>query len=126
SFNTGVVNHTLVTGFSFAHETYTLDTSNLFRNPDGTNPFVAPEHLPFMDIYNPDSRYTGPINKTLSGRTDGELDNRALYAFDTLKFNDQWMLNLGARYERNEGSSTIYSVSSTGSNIGQITAANAP
>lgn len=126
SFNTGVIGHTLVTGFSFMHETYNLDVSSLFRNPDGTNPFVAPEHLPFMDLYNPDSRYTGPINKTLTGRTDGELDNRALYAFDTLKFGDKWMLSLGARYERNEGSSTAYTVSTAGSNIGQITGASAP
>jgi catecholate siderophore receptor len=126
SFNTGVVAHTLVAGFSFMHETYDLDTSNLFRNADGTNPYAAPEHLPFMNIERPDSRYTGPINKTLTGRTAGELDNRALYAFDTLKFGEQWMLSLGARYERNEGRSTVYNVSTSGSTIGQVTGANPP
>jgi catecholate siderophore receptor len=126
NFNTGAIAHTLVTGLSFMHETFELDTSTLFRNPDGSNPYAAPNHLPFMDLYDPDSRYTGPINKLLTGKTDGELDNRALYAFDTLKFGEKWMLNLGARYERNEGSSTTYTVSSTGANIGQVTGAAAP
>ncbi len=126
TFSTGPVQHTLVTGFSFMHETFELDVSSLFRNPDGTNPYAAPAHLPFMDIYNPDSYYTGPINRTLTAKTDGELDNRALYAFDTLKFGEKWMLSLGARYERNEGSSTAYTVSSTGTNIGQITGAGVP
>ncbi|MBN8482661.1 MAG: TonB-dependent siderophore receptor [Xanthomonadales bacterium] len=126
NFSTGAVQHTLVTGFSLTHETFTLDTSSVFRNADGSNPYAAPNHLPFMDLYDPDSLYTGPYNKTLTGKTDGELDNRALYAFDTLKFGEQWLLSLGARYERNEGSSTAYTVSTTGSNIGQITGANAP
>ena len=125
-FATGAVQHALVTGFSFSSEKFELDSSNLFRNADGSNPYAAPNHLPFMDIGNPDSVYTGPVNRTLTGKTDGELDNRALYAFDTLKFGERWSLNLGARYERNEGSSTIYTVSTTGSNIGAITGAAAP
>lgn len=115
SFATGAIQHTLVTGLSFSHETFALDTGTVFRNPDGSNPYSpAPLHLPFMDIYNPDSYYTGPINKFLTAKTDGELDNQALYAFDTLKFSEQWMLNLGARYERNDGSSSAYTVSNVG------------
>lgn len=136
SFATGAIEHTLVTGFSFAHETFTLDTSNDFRNADGTNPFVAPAHLPFMDLYHPDSTYAGPIHRTLTGKTDGELDNAALYVFDTLKFNQQWQFNAGVRFERNEGSSTTYIVQAAAADggpppagspaIGAITGANAP
>ncbi len=113
-FSTGPVKHSLVTGVSFSRETFDLDTSNLFRNADGTNPFVAtpfdPAHLPFMDIANPDSLYAGPINKTLIGRTEGTLSNQAVYAFDTIEFNEQWLLNLGARYEHNEGDSASWDV----------------
>lgn len=133
SFGTGAIDHTLVSGFSFAHETYTLDTSNDFRNADGSNPFVT-SGLPLMDLYNPSSSYNGPIHRTLTGKTDGELDNAALYVFDTLKFSEQWQLNAGVRYEKNEGSSTVYTITQAtaaggvpaGGTIGAITGANAP
>ncbi|MEH6417717.1 TonB-dependent receptor [Pseudomonas sp. CGJS7] len=101
NFSTGPVEHTLVAGFSILHETFDLDVTSDFRNPNGTNPYI--NGLPQMNIARPDHIYTGPINRTLTGRTEGELDNRALYVFDTLKFNEQWQLSLGARYERNEG-----------------------
>ncbi|PZQ19698.1 MAG: TonB-dependent siderophore receptor [Rhodanobacter denitrificans] len=125
-FTTGPVSHTLVTGVSLLHEKFDLDTGSVFRNADGSNPFTAPEHLPFMDIYDPDSYYTGPYNYFRTGKTRGELDNRAIYAFDTIKFNEQWQLSLGARYERNEGSSTAYTVSTAAGSVGQITGAAAP
>ncbi|WP_306673834.1 TonB-dependent receptor, partial [Tahibacter caeni] len=125
-FDTGSVGHTLVTGFSLLHESYTLDGSNEFRNADGSNPYAAPNHLPFTDPFHPDTWYTGPRNRTRTSKVDGELDNAAVYAFDTLKFSEQWQLNLGARYERNEGSSTTYTVSTAAGSIGTITGASAP
>ncbi len=135
-FSTGGIEHTVVAGLSFSHETFELDTSSDFRNADGTNPFVAPNHLPFMEIANPDSAYAGPVNRTLTGKTDGELDNAALYVFDTLKFNEHWWFNAGVRYEHVEGSSTIYTVQQAATNgglpaaglpaIGTITGASAP
>ncbi|TWI00298.1 catecholate siderophore receptor [Luteimonas cucumeris] len=128
-FATGAVEHALVAGVSFSRETFDLDTSNLFRNADGSNPFTAPNHLPFMDIFNPDSYYTGPINRTLTGKTSGRLSNQAAYVFDTIKFNEQWMLNLGARYEQNQGDTTPYTIStapgSIGANLGKDTHARA-
>ena len=123
-FNTGSVEHALVAGVSFSQETFDLDTSNLFRNADGSNPYLAPNHLPFMDIYNPDSLYTGPINKTLVGRTTGTLSNQAVYVFDTLKFNDKLSLNLGARYEHNEGDSGIWVVNTVAGPTGPIGTVN--
>ncbi len=104
TFDTGAIEHNLVAGFSILHEEFDLDVTSDFRNPDGSNPFLG--GLPQMNIANPDHIYRGPINRTLTGRTEGELDNRAVYVFDTLKFNEQWQLSLGARYERNEGKTT--------------------
>lgn len=121
NFATGPVEHTLVTGFSLMHESYALDGTAEFRNPDGSNPFTAPNHLPFMDIYNPDNYYTGPRNRTLTSKADGELDNAALYVFDTMKFSEQWQLNLGTRFEHNEGSTTNYTVTN-----GAVSGASAP
>nr|WP_298133935.1 TonB-dependent siderophore receptor [uncultured Pseudoxanthomonas sp.] len=97
-FNTGSVEHALVAGASFMHETYELDNGNSQRNADGTSPVY-----PVMDIHAPDNVYRGSVNYVRAGRTDGTLDNQALYVFDTLKFNPQWELALGARYEHNEG-----------------------
>ncbi|MEO8669992.1 MAG: TonB-dependent siderophore receptor [Tahibacter sp.] len=120
NFHSGAVEHTIVNGFSFMHETFRFDGSNEYRNPDGSSPFVAPNHFPFMNIANPDNFYSGPRTRTRTGKSDGDLDNAALYSFDTLKFSDQWSLNLGARYERNEGSNTLYTVSTTAGAAGPI------
>lgn len=104
NFVTGAVEHDLVVGLSLAHETFDLATGNSLRNPDGTTPA-----RPLKSIADPDSNWTGPVNFIVSGTTDGELDNRALYAFDTLKFTPQWWLSLGMRYEHNEGSTSSIS-----------------
>lgn len=134
TFPTGGIEHTMVTGFAFSHETYTLTSTNEFRNPDGTNPYAS--GMPLTDMYNPDNVYRGPINRTLSGKNDGELDNVALYVFDTLEFSKQWQLNGGIRYEQNEGSTLTYTVQGPASDgglppagsppIGTITGASAP
>ncbi|GMU45066.1 MAG: TonB-dependent receptor [Xanthomonadales bacterium] len=97
-FDTGGIAHDLVLGFSLSDESFALDSGNSLRNPDGS--VVA---LPRMDLYHPDTRYTGPVNFIRTALQRGELDNRAVYALDTLNFNEQWLLNLGARWERNEG-----------------------
>lgn len=135
SFATGAIEHVVVAGFSFSHETFELETSSALRNANGTNPYVAPAHLPFMDLFDPDSTYRGPINRTRTGKTDGEMDNAALYLFDTLKFSEQWQLNAGVRYERVDGGTTLYTVQQAAANgglptgstaIGTITGASAP
>jgi catecholate siderophore receptor len=99
-FATGSVGHALVAGVSFSHETFDLDTSNLLRNADG-----SPVPLPVMRLTKPDSLWRGPVNRFLTGRSAGTQDNQAIYVFDTLEFNEHWLLNLGARYEHNEGNS---------------------
>ncbi len=110
-FSTGAVEHALVAGVSFTHETYDLDTGNSQRTAAG----VAPTY-PAMDLHRPDNLYTGPVNYIRSGMTEGELSNQAAYVFDTLKFGPQWQLNLGARYEHNEGStrSTTFATPAAG------------
>lgn len=104
-FSTGSIEHALVTGVSFSHESFALDSGAVLRNADG-----SPATLPLLGIANPDSLYTGPYSFFLTGRTEGSLDNQAVYAFDTLEFNEKWMLNLGARYEHNEGDSATWNI----------------
>ena len=116
-FATGTVEHALVAGISVASETFSLDSGNVQRNANGTTPTY-----PLMDLHDPNNVYTGPINYTRTGLTQGELENRALYVFDTLTFGPRWELSLGARYENNEGNTVATTVSGTGANIGQATA----
>lgn len=106
-FDTGGVAHSLVAGFSVSHETYELANGNSLRNPDGATPNPV---LPLMDIRNPDSNWTGPVNFIVSGRTNGELDNQALYVFDTLQFSPKWEFSAGLRYEHNDGRAVSQSV----------------
>lgn len=98
-FDTGTIRHDLVAGVSFTQEDFDLTSGSSLRNDD----YVLPA-LPPMSIANPDSLYTGRVKFIANSRQQGELDNRALYVFDTLKFNEQWQFNAGVRYERNEGS----------------------
>lgn len=136
-FNTGAIAHTFVSGLALSHESYSLTGSSQYRNADGTNPFAAPGYFPFTPIGDPDSFFTGPSNRTLTSKVDGDLDNAAVYAFDNLKFSEHWEANLGVRWEHNDASATTYNVKTftaptvanpdpDNSNIGQITGANAP
>ncbi|KGQ17736.1 TonB-dependent outer membrane receptor [Lysobacter dokdonensis DS-58] len=107
-FETAGIEHALVAGFSISSESFDLDTGGLFpRRANGTN---AP--LPPMSISDPNNIYTGPRNYTRASITEGSLDNQSAYLFDTLKFDERWMLNLGARWEHNKGDSIVdtYSV----------------
>jgi len=122
-FTAGGIEHHLVAGLAFSHESFELETARLLRNANGSDTGLT---LPLMDLYHPNSIYTGPLRYTLIGKTDGEQDNAAAYLFDTLTFNEHWQINLGARYEHNEGSSTVYTVSTALPNIGAITGAAAP
>ncbi len=108
-FNTGFIQHTLVTGIALTREEYEADTGNWMRTSSGAT-VVAPP----VSISNPDSTWNGPVNFTKTAHIDGELNNRAAYAFDTLKLNDQWEVNGGVRYERNEGSSVTDAIATTG------------
>jgi catecholate siderophore receptor len=117
NFRTGGIEHDLVSGFSISHESFDLSTGNVLRNANGSNPFPVPPAgpgLPVLDLYDPDTLWTGPVNYIASSQQRGELDNRALYAVDTLKFSEAWQLNLGARYERNEGSHRTDTIATNG------------
>ena len=67
----------------------------------------------------------------LTGRTAGTLTNQAVYVFDTLKFGERVLLNLGARYERNDGANNTWAVKTydaepgaDNSGLGEVTARN--
>jgi catecholate siderophore receptor len=51
-----------------------------------------------LDDPTPDDAWTGTISRNYAG-TDTSSTTRALYAFDTLELDPQWLLNLGLRYD---------------------------
>lgn len=108
-FSTGFVEHTLVTGIAISREEYEADTGKWLTNANGST--IVPPPVSFSD---PNSEWTGPVNFTRAAHIDGALNNRAAYAFDTLKLNPQWEINGGLRYEHNAGSSVTNAYSSTG------------
>jgi catecholate siderophore receptor len=119
-FDTGSVGHALVAGFSFSREDFDLDTGRIFRNADGT--VIT---LPPMSISDPNHVYTGPRNYIRQQFNEGSLDNQSVYVFDTLTFNPQWMVNLGARWEHNEGTSVVQEfVADAGPTLGATSALN--
>lgn len=102
-FRTGGLQHTLAVGASFASEKFHLDTGNVLRNANGAVPNPT---LANMNIANPDNVYRGPINFVKTAAQDGTLDNQAVYVFDTIRLSRHFELNVGARYEHNDGTYT--------------------
>jgi len=111
-FNTGPIEHTLNGGGSVLWEKYTLFTGNALRNADGSAVYAR---YPLVNIANPNevvtgpaipaaftsygsNFYTGPVNRIATGRTLGEVENYALYAFDAMKLG-KFEINAGIRWE---------------------------
>jgi len=111
-FNTGAIEHTAVVGASATWEKYTLATGNALRNANGTLAYSA---FPLINFSNPNqvvagpagfvygsNVYTGPVNLIKGSGQQGEVNNYAMYLFDTMKLG-KFELNVGARWEKNEG-----------------------
>lgn len=96
-FDTGVISHTAVVGAAFSREWYWQTLGGKYRNPNGTTYLLLPEPL-----YDPNHFFTQPLNLTVNSRARSTVDDQAGYIFDTLKFQNHWLLGLGARYEHDE------------------------
>ncbi|MGN6153169.1 MAG: TonB-dependent receptor [Lysobacteraceae bacterium] len=123
-FSTGAVRHALVGGVAFSTESFDLDTGGVFFNADGSALPNTDAGYPLQTFRNPDNVWRGPLHYFRSGRTEGDLDTTAVYLFDTLKFGDRWMLNLGARYDRNRGATKTWIVSTANATRGQLLGVN--
>lgn len=120
-FNTGSIGHALVTGLAITRETYEFTGGNVLRYPNGIlmAPPAAGSNPVLPDITHSDTLYYGPLNYVQTGQTSGDLNNIAVYAFETLKLTPKWDINLGARYDSNDGDSqtATYSTASVTSGV---------
>lgn len=123
-FSTGAVRHALVGGLSFSTESFELDTGGMFFNADGSPLPNTGAGYPLQTFRNPANVWRGPLNYFRSGRTEGDLDTVSAYLFDTLKFGERWMLNLGARYDRNRGATKTWIVSTDNATRGRLLGVN--
>lgn len=95
-FSTGGVEHTLVTGLELANET----SDPVFGFAGVTPYFDYDLPTPNTNLANPGGVFTGTTARRL--QADTESDTHSAYVLDTLKFNEQWQLMLGMRWDRFE------------------------
>lgn len=87
-FATGSVRHDLSTGVEFTRE----EQNNYGLATTGTVPGR-------VSVYDPDSSVTLPAYLRNGADSQSTTNTFALYAFDTLKFNEQWQANLSLRWD---------------------------
>ena len=84
-FDTGFIQHTLVTGAEFAHETY--NNQGYTRNG-----------LPLLSLVDPVQESTpSNVTTTVGNYAQSTGNTAAVYANDTMRLNDQWIAVAGLR-----------------------------
>ena len=92
-FDTFGLEHRLLTG---------LEIGSQRRDPK----LYSAKGVPQVDVYNPDRhlRPSGPM--VISSDNHTEVESQGLYVQDQIRFNDQWQVLAGLRYDRFEVEST--------------------
>ena len=128
-FKTGGIEHTVVLGISLTREEFNRDqkqartatgaafdtdpSNDAEPGGDTDGPDINLSASATIDLDNPNRVWTGPLNWVTQTQLQNELENQAIYAFDTLKFGEQWQLNAGLRLERNEANYRTFNVGGT-------------
>lgn len=118
-FATGAVKHSLSSGVEFIYEKQNQANAQTLTDVTrvGTTLPTTPLSQPRADVYNPS---TGDVFLTppfKGAYTNGSTLSAAVYAFDTLTLNEQWLLNGGVRWEKfhtQTNGSTFTAASNTG------------
>ena len=122
-FNTGSIEHTLVTGVEASREE--VHNRNYFITPGTSGTTCSAAHVATGDctsLANPDynGSWTGTVVDS-NAFTDTDTDSLSAYVFDTLKFNEQWSLNAGVRYDDFETEASGLTVASGTNNVNGVT-----
>ncbi|THC44721.1 TonB-dependent siderophore receptor [Massilia sp. Mn16-1_5] len=105
--STGAIKHSFNAGVEFSRETteraaylFTPGTNNLLTGNTTCATSGAATGYNCAPLVNPNPYdpwvYTRSVSPAL---TKVKTNTRAVYAFDTIEFNPQWMLNIGARWD---------------------------
>lgn len=88
-FTTGSIEHNLSTGIE------------LTREKQISYGITSTGSRPAANLYNPDWNDTGDLTSSRNGaNSEGQTDTVSLYAFDTLKFNERFLVTGGVRADR--------------------------
>ncbi len=103
---TGSVGHSYAFGLELSRE---KSESRSGAIQDSTQSNCTAVSMWCASLNNPDGSAPFTYNYTISAPVENKINTIALYAFDTMKFNEQWLLNAGVRadhYKVNYASST--------------------
>ena len=124
-FDTGFINHSLVTGVEFSYQDTHNRNYNVLDANGGTIASLCSAALlrsgDCTNLYNPGPKdaWNGTITDS-QAFTDTDTKTSAAYVFDTLKFNEQWSLNLGLRYDDYDVKSSGYATAGRGTVAGNF------
>lgn len=120
-FATGSIQHTLVLGLALTREEFTRNQKQA-RKADGSTWDTSADTdadglvaAATVDLNNPNRVWTRELNWVTTSMLESELDNEAIYAFDTLEFSEQWQANAGLRVERNQANYRSFAVTGNSS-----------
>jgi len=125
NFDTGFINHSLVTGVEFSYQDTHNRNYNVLNANGGTIASLCSAALlrsgDCTNLYNPGPKdaWNGTITDS-QAFTDTDTKTSAAYVFDTLKFNEQWSLNLGLRYDDYDVKSSGYATAGRGTVAGNF------
>lgn len=104
---TGTIKHNFAAGIEFSREQ--TDRGSYLFSPDTNNPLTKTSTCPTSGattnyncapLLNPNVDDPWVSTRTLSpARSSIHTNTRAAYAFDTLEFTPQWLLNVGVRWD---------------------------
>jgi catecholate siderophore receptor len=124
-FDTGFINHSLNTGVEFSYQDTHNRAYNVLSATGGTIASVCSAALirsgDCTSLYDPTPKdaWNGQITDS-AAYTDTDTKTSAAYVFDTLKFNEQWSLNLGLRYDNYDVRSSGYATAGRGTVAGNF------
>ena len=105
-FDTGALKHSYNVGLEMSYEK--ADVSSIALNPASTNVCKkgtgAAVGYMCTDLNNPNPNDPWNGTYTVGEATKYRTKTTSLYAFDTIEFNPQWLLNAGVRFDHYESS----------------------
>jgi catecholate siderophore receptor len=109
-FDTGFIEHSLVTGIEFSYQdthNRAYDVTSAVGGSTCNAALIANGDCTSLNNPSPGDAWNGTI-KDSRAFTDTDTKTAAAYVFDTLKFDEQWSLNLGLRFDDYQTRSSGY------------------
>ena len=105
-FDTGALKHRYNVGLELAYEKANVQSAAIQKGSTSckTGVGAAGDYI-CTDLNNPTPNDPWLFDVTLPDATKYHTKTTSVYAFDTIEFNPQWMMNAGVRFDRYESSS---------------------